>query len=65
MYDSLWGHYSLRVKPVLARPVEVFTPFWVIFLSTFIDLTHEKKLRSVEIGVITLQHMNIRFLTLP
>lgn len=42
MYDSLWGYYSLRVKPVLARPVEVFTPFWVIFLSTFIDLTHEK-----------------------
>jgi len=34
-------------------------------LLTFIDLTHEKKLRRVEIGVITLQHMNIRFLTLP
>ncbi len=65
MYDSLWGHYSCRFKPVLARLVEGFTPIWVMYLSAFIDLTHEKKRRKVEIGVITLQHMNIRFLTLP
>jgi hypothetical protein len=41
-WESLWGYYSLRAKPVLARPGEAFTPLAVIFLSAFIDLTHEK-----------------------
>jgi hypothetical protein len=31
-------------KPMLARLAEGFTPFGVIFLSTFIDPTHEKNL---------------------
>lgn len=43
MYDSLWGHYLLRTKPVLAGVAEGFTPLRVIYLLAFIDLTHEKK----------------------
>ena len=46
------------------RGLRGFTPLRVIYLSTFIDLTHEKR-RTLEIGVITLQHLNISFLTLP
>jgi hypothetical protein len=42
MYDSLWGHYLAQVKPVLARSGGGFTSFGVIFLSGFIDPTHEK-----------------------
>jgi hypothetical protein len=42
MYDSLWGHYPLRAKPVTAGAAEGFTPLRVIYLLTFIDLTHEK-----------------------
>lgn len=65
MYDYLCGHSALRMKPVLARGGEEFTSFSGIYLLAFIDLTHEKKRLLMEIGVITLQHMNIRFLTLP
>lgn len=41
MWEYLCGHYWMRVKPELARLAEGFTTLRVIFLTTFIDLTHE------------------------